>query len=161
MAQQNNGTALIAGEILRLAWPSIEPFLDVPALVALSRVSENWSAKKEPRHQGNIFQVIRDVDRDLVVDHTTGKIKKTVMKVHDDLGRNNEGYLDITSISNRVDDYVPHLLQSLHFPSLVCLDIGFPPSVTTWDNVRVFGFPMAFTMFAMYADRLTNVSEVT
>ena len=72
----------------------------------------------------------------------------------------NKRKIDWTSSSSKLH-YAPHVLNTLHFPSLTRLDIGFPPNLAKWNGRNIVdpsAFRVAFPMFAIEADNLCNVS---
>eukprot|EP00578_Thalassiosira_sp_NH16_P020953 CAMPEP_0181086562 /NCGR_PEP_ID=MMETSP1071-20121207/5813_1 /TAXON_ID=35127 /ORGANISM="Thalassiosira sp., Strain NH16" /LENGTH=439 /DNA_ID=CAMNT_0023168407 /DNA_START=16 /DNA_END=1335 /DNA_ORIENTATION=- len=107
------------GDVISESWPSIEPFLDVESLISASESSRSL--------------------RDLAADPATGKLKASVVKV-DCFQRAHEAYNDglnnWKSAPIRIPNYVPRLLNALHFPALRRLHMGFPRNRTEWNGAE-------------------------
>mmetsp|Transcript_12527 Transcript_12527/g.27099 ORF Transcript_12527/g.27099 Transcript_12527/m.27099 type:complete len:396 (+) Transcript_12527:131-1318(+) len=145
-----------ADVVIALCWARIQQYLDVLSLVSVSKSCHPL--------------------RDLVVDATTGKIKASVVKINNEIDVDDEGNIDVESPSARIFQYVPRLLNSIHFPSLAKLKVGFPPNITTFGinndddddgrqqrQQRIVdenAFPEAFPLFAIEVERAIHLEEL-
>ncbi|KAL9183225.1 hypothetical protein ACHAXT_005012 [Thalassiosira profunda] len=119
-----------------------EPYLDVLSLVSLSKTCRPLRA--------------------VAVDAATGKIKSTEVVVRNHI-RNRDGDIDWT-LPEAMPHYVPRLVNAAHFPAIRRLVLGFPENVTRWKGelaVVPEASPAAFPMFAIQADKLRNLEELT
>jgi len=138
-------------DVIALCWARIQQYLDVISLVSVSKSCHPL--------------------RDLVVDAATGKIKASVVKINSTIDVDNEGNINMESPSARIFQYVPRLLNSIHFPSLTKLKIGFPPNISTCRNnndgqqqqqriVDETAFPEAFPIFAIEIENAIHLEEL-
>mmetsp|Transcript_23997 Transcript_23997/g.57937 ORF Transcript_23997/g.57937 Transcript_23997/m.57937 type:complete len:430 (+) Transcript_23997:86-1375(+) len=134
--------------VISHCWATIEPYIDVVSLISLSKLCHPL--------------------RNLVVDAATGKIKSSVIKVNEALKVDDEG-----RIAETIRDYVPRLINTVHFPSLIQLHIAFPSSVQLWNGEQLVEhfpmpssaagnhiFPAAFPMFAIQIENAINVEDL-
>ena len=85
-------------EVIEHCWTRIEPYIDLISLISVSK-----SCRKL---------------RQLVVDEDSGEIKASILTLPDEL--------DEDCPYGPISEHGPRLLNLVHFPSIVELDIRFP-----------------------------------
>ena len=119
-------------EVIEHCWATIEPYIDLISLISVSKSCNKL--------------------RQLVVDDNSGKIKASILKVPYDL--------DEDCPYGPISEHGPRLLNIVHFPSLVKLDISFPSihySLRTSGAVNENDFPLALPILARKLEDASNL----
>ena len=120
-------------EAIQNCWADIEPYLDLVSLISVSKSCHTL--------------------RDLVVHNETGKIMKSNLIVPSsvELGH---------PYRARIREYGPLLLNTIHFPSLIKLDINFPSQRLEEVLFGDDSLPPVVHIFASLSADLYNVEEL-
>ena len=122
-------------EVIEHCWTRIEPYLDIISLISVSKSCNKL--------------------RQLVIDEDSGKIKASILKVPEEL-EDNCPY-------GPISEHGPRLLNLVHFPSLVKLDISFPSipyRLRTTGQINENDFPLALPILARLVENANNLEEL-
>ena len=117
-------------EVIQECWTRIEPYLDIISLIS---VSKSCSKLRQP-----------------VVDDDSGKIKASILIV--------PYILDEDCPYGPISEHAPRLLNLVHFPSLVKLDINFPAH---YGRVNENDFPLALPILARKLENAYNLESLS
>jgi hypothetical protein len=116
-------------EVIQECWTSIEPYIDLVSLISVSKSCNKL--------------------RQLVIDDDSGKIKASILIV--------PHILDEDCPYGPISEHGPRLLNLVHFPSLVKLDINFPAH---YRRVNENNFPLALPILARKLEDAYNLESL-
>ena len=146
LTNQMSVTAEDPISIVSEVWPTIVRYVDMEALISLSKSCH--------------------LLRNLVVDAPTGKIKASVIKVKEYEATEQayvEGRTNHFSAPYRIPGFVSNMLNSIYSPSLTRLQMSFPAERTEWNEDATFvdnAYLAACPFVAQKVFDATNLEEL-